>query len=69
MKHIDIERTDAWLDHDVSFIEMYGSHREFMALRRTNLSVTSMVWIPCRLRMTDFDELYNPKTPILIWLN
>ena len=70
IKYIEIERTDAYLDHNVSFLPLYAGARQFMKIRRLNLKTTSIIWITCRLRInSNFGELYNPKTPILIWFN
>jgi hypothetical protein len=66
IKYIEIERADAWLDYNVSFINI--STRQFINLRRKNLSITRIYWVLCRLRIWH-DELYNAKTPILIFLN
>ena len=70
IEYIEIESFDAWLDHDISFMALYGTARDFLALRRANLKTTHIFWIKCRLRINShFGELYNPKTPILIWMN
>ena len=67
--YIEIEHTDAYLDYNISFIhDLYKSVSDFMNIRRANLQVTDIVWIYCRLRIWH-NELYNAKTPILLFLN
>jgi len=69
IEYIDIERFDAYLDWNISFIhDLYKLVPNFMNIRRANLQVTDIVWIHCRLRIWH-NELYNAKTPILIFLN
>jgi hypothetical protein len=66
--YIEPERFDAYLDYDVSFIPIIGTIKDFYRLRKANLEITNIYWIPCRLRIWH-NELYNPKTPILIFKN
>jgi hypothetical protein len=68
IKYIEIERFDAWLDYDISFVSEIGSMTDFIRLRRANLKTTFIYWIPCRLKIWH-NEIYNPKTPILIFKN
>lgn len=69
IEYINIERTDAYLDHNISFVDdLYNGARNFVSLRRNNLKTTDIIWITCRLRVWH-NELYNSKTPILIFLN
>ena len=68
INHINIDSCDAWLDYNVSFVSLYGGIKSLIRMRIANKKVTEMIWINCRLKI-QFDELYNPKTPILIWIN
>jgi len=61
---------NAILDHNISFMkDQYGTAQNFMNIRRANLRITRILWIDCRLRIDFINECYNPKTPILLWLN
>ena len=52
--------------NNVRFIDF--SIKELSILRRLNIKITNMMWITKETIVTE-QEVYNPKTPILIWLN
>lgn len=49
-------------------LDRYPS-REFLEVRKANMKVTTVFWIKLSPVVADYRWLYNPQTPILIWLN
>jgi hypothetical protein len=48
---------------------LYGNMRCFFEIRHNNLTTTQIFWVTCGMIINRYGECYNPKTPILIFLN
>ncbi len=58
------------IENNIRFSTRGMTAHEFMQLRRTNIKITYMAWITLKPKYDDFwEELYEPKTVILIFLN
>ncbi len=74
-KHLFIDANLRWspirnLTRFHSFGEGIEGTRKLLKVRRENQSVTTMLWVTMEpIYSINLDEIYNPRTVILVFLN